>query len=150
MNGADDDMIVHIYDAVKVICIDRLRDDHNPNLAPVSFNQMRPPTLTHILVHLTGLQKADTNHINHVLRDFPFGKAELVGEEDERGKMQWWIEVEIPRETRRHKHKHHQHHGYDKYGKRPSCTRLLVSATIFMGLLLTTVMTTNLPQLLVQ
>lgn len=146
MSRVDDETVARIYDALKNLCQDTLRDDQNPNLAPVSFNQMRPPTLSHVLVHLTGLQVADTSRINRILRDFPFGAAELVGQEGPTGKMEWWIQVEIPRSHKK-KHRHHHHHSYEGSGA-PSCLRLMVSATVCMGLSLTALMTTDLSRLL--
>ena len=135
MSRVSDEDVERIYDSFKTYTLDRLRDDENPNLAPCAFNEMAPPSLSHIIIKLTGLQRVNYRRMERILSKFPDGGAELQQDESVTGKANYWVEIPIPRKSRHKKGKHksrHVSHVIDH--SKPSCTRLLALVVVLLAM----------------
>lgn len=125
-----DEDIEEIYDAFKEYAERELRDDDNPNLSPCAFNEIPPPTLTHVLIRLTGVNRVDYRYMDELLLDFPKGGAELYQEESPEGKPEYWVKIPLPKRRKRRntnsprRQKHSRH--TPATDTKPSCTIMLL------------------------
>lgn len=131
MGRVSDDDMIRMYNSFKQYALNVLRDDNNPNLAPVPFNQMVEPSLSSYIIHLTGVQRVlNYREIDQLLSEFPDGSASLCQEEGIDGKPEYWVEIPIPRNNKRNNNRRHTSYVIDH--NKPSCTKLLLLVIVFL------------------
>ena len=138
-------MVSAIYREFKDFCETELADDENPRLGPVAFNDMVPPSLTTIIIHLVGVQKVDTRRMDKKLSRFRDGNARLCSEEGVNGKPEWWVEIPLPRKKKKHGSKRSVGRHKTPNPFKPSCTKLLLCILLFVLILFGGLVTDNLP-----
>lgn len=131
MSRVSDAEVARVYDAFKEYAERELRNNDNPNLAPRAFNEIPEPSLSDIIIPLTGVNRVDYREMDTILRDFPEGVASLHQEEGIDGKPEYWVYIPIPKKRKKHrsprrKHHHHVSHVIDYSNKKPSCTQMLL------------------------
>lgn len=129
MRGLSDEDVEEIYDAFKEYAERSLRDDDNPNLSPCAFNEIPPPTLTHILIKLTGVNRVDYRYMDELLLDFPKGGAELYQEETPEGKPEYWVKIPLPKRRKKrntNSPRSLNRHSASVVDTKPSCTMMLL------------------------
>lgn len=135
MQGVDDYMVKEVYDAFKDFAQRELRDGDNPNLSACGFNEVPKATLSHFLFPLTGVRRGGSRVFDQRLQAFRYPGAELAWEEDELGKLKYWVQVPIPRKQKKKKHRHYEEEEEEERvfeEKSPSCTKMLVSIVALM------------------
>ena len=139
MSGVSDAEVSRIYESFKGYIERELRDANNPNLAPCAFHQMVEPSLTHILIHLTGIEHLNIRKMDRKLSKFPDGGAALYQEEAPDGKPNYWVEIPIPKHSKRRHHnrgrgrsprRRHVSHVIDP--DKPSCIKMLIYVIILL------------------
>jgi len=134
MSKVSDEDVSRIYEAFKEYAERELRTNDNPNLAPRAFNEMPEPSLSHIIIPLTGVNRVDYREMDRALRDFPEGGASLHQEEGVDGKPEYWVYIPIPIPRKKRHSKKHGHSPRSKHATpRPSCTWMLLYVIGFLA-----------------
>jgi len=144
MSRVSDKAVTRVYNSLKVYVENNLRDDVNPNIALISFNQVPPASLSHITIPVTGIQRLNTRKVDRILADFPDGGAQLYNEEGVDGKLEYWIEVPVPKKRSKSKKRSRSSKrvSYAIDPDKPSCTKLLLMVCALLALGIVGVMLT--------
>lgn len=133
MSRVSDEEVARIYDIFKEYAERHLRSNDNPNLGLCAFNEMPEPSLLHIIIPITGVNRVDYREMDRALAGFPEGGASLHQEEGEDGKPKYWVYIPIPQKKKK-KYKSPRHKGvsYALDHRQPSCTQMLLYVIGFL------------------